>query len=50
MPEAFDNLILEHLRAVRADISALRDDNKEIKSRLISLEAAIAGLKRDSAG
>jgi septal ring factor EnvC (AmiA/AmiB activator) len=49
MTEQTENLILEHLRAMRADIGAIKDDVREIKSRLTSLEAAVAGLRRDSA-
>jgi hypothetical protein len=43
------NLILEHLRGIRADIDAIKDDIHEIKSRLTGLETAVAGLRRDSA-
>ena len=43
------NIILEHLRALRADLSVIKDDIREIKSRLTSLEAAVAGMRRDSA-
>lgn len=49
MTENTENLILEHLRAIRADIGAIKDDIRKIKSRLTSLEAAVAGLRRDSA-
>lgn len=44
-----ENLILEHLRAIRADIGGIKDDVREIKQRLTSLEAAVAGLRRDNA-
>ena len=47
MTENVENLILEHLRAIRADIAAVKDDVREIKQRLTSLEAAVAGLRRD---
>jgi hypothetical protein len=40
MAENVENLILEHLRAVRSDIAALREDTREIKTRLIRIEAA----------
>ena len=36
-----ENLILEHLRAIRADIGGIKDDVREIKQRLTSLEAAV---------
>ena len=44
-----DNLILEHLRAIRSDIGLLKDDTREIKTRLTRVEQGIAGLRRDSA-
>ena len=46
MADHVENLILEHLRAIRADIGGLKDDVREIKQRFSSLEAAIAGLRR----
>ena len=45
--ENVDNIILEHLRAIRADIGAMKDDSREIKQRLANLESAIGGIKRD---
>jgi hypothetical protein len=47
--ENIENLILEHLRAIRADIGGIKEDTREIKQRLTSLESAVAGLKRDNA-
>ena len=44
-----ENLILEHLRAIRSDIGGIKDDVREIRQRLTSLEATVAGLRRDSA-
>lgn len=44
-----DNLILKHLKAMRADIDSLKNDTNEIKSQLTSVESGIAGLRRDSA-
>jgi predicted nucleic acid-binding Zn-ribbon protein len=49
MPENVDNLILEHLRAMRSDITALRDDTREVKSRLTSLETAVSAMRREIA-
>ncbi len=45
MTENIENLILDHLRAIRADISGIKEDMREIKQRLTSLEAAVAGLR-----
>jgi regulator of replication initiation timing len=45
--ENVDNLILEHLRALRADSAGIREDIQEIKQRLTGLEVANGGIKRD---
>ena len=44
-----ENLIIEHLRAIRTDIGFLKDDSREIKSRLNSIEQVVVGVRRDSA-
>ncbi|MDS4022156.1 MAG: hypothetical protein RKR03_16900 [Candidatus Competibacter sp.] len=41
MADNVENLILEHLRAIRADIGGIKDDVREIKQRLTSLEAVL---------
>ena len=38
------DLVLEHLRAIRADISGLREDVREIKGRVTALEIAVAAV------
>jgi hypothetical protein len=38
------NLVLEHLRAIRASQDATREDIREIKGRLVVLEGAFATL------
>jgi chromosome segregation ATPase len=48
MADNIDNLILEHLRGLRAEIASVKDDTREIKSRLVIVEAGIAGLRRDA--
>ena len=45
--ENVENLILEHLRAMRADVAGIREDMQEVKQRLSGLEAGVGGLKRD---
>ena len=47
--ENVENLILEHLRSIRADIAGMRDDIREIKQRLSNVESGIGSLKRDTA-
>lgn len=49
MTKNIDNLILECLRHIRADLDGMKDDLREIKQRLNSLETSVAGLKRDNA-
>jgi hypothetical protein len=49
MTDNLDSLILEHLRAIRADIVGIKDDTREIKSRLTSVEHSIVGLRKESA-
>jgi hypothetical protein len=43
-----NNLSLEHLRAIRTDLAGLKEDLREIKSRMASLESGIANLRRDN--
>lgn len=47
MTETTDNLVLEHLRAIRADISALNGNMRDVKARLSSIESYIATLHGD---
>ncbi len=49
MGENIESLILEHLRGMRADLTAIREDVREVKQRLTSLELSVSGLKRDYA-
>lgn len=48
MSDNTDNLVLEHLRAIRSDLAAVRDDTREIKTRLAIVESGVAGLRRDN--
>lgn len=50
MNENIENLVLEHLRAIRADIAGIKDDTRDLKQRLSKVEIAIAHLRRDLAG
>lgn len=40
--ENVENLILEHLRAIRTDVASIRDDVRELKSRIAHLEVGQA--------
>ena len=44
--EDINNLILKHLRVIRADIAIVKDDVREIKTRVTSLESAVGGATR----
>ncbi len=47
--ENVENLILEHLKALRAGQENIVFEVKEVKSRLTSLESITAGGRRDGA-
>jgi predicted nucleic acid-binding Zn-ribbon protein len=49
MTNDIENIILGHLRAMRADISALKGDVRDIKGRLASIETYIATMHGDQA-
>jgi hypothetical protein len=53
MTENVENLVLEHLRALRSEIQTLRSEMhsefKDVKYRLSTLELAMSGVKRDQA-
>lgn len=50
MAEDPANLILDHLRAMRADMHEMKDMLREHGHRLTRLETSIAGLRREQAG
>ena len=45
-----NELLLEHLKAIRADISSLREDAGDLKRRMSSLELAVSQIHGDFAG
>ena len=49
MTDNVENLILEHLRALRAGQDRLESELREVGTRLTSLEAGTAASCRDSA-
>lgn len=49
MSDSVDNLVLEHLKKIQGELSAARERDAEILSRLAQLETAIARLTRDGA-
>jgi septal ring factor EnvC (AmiA/AmiB activator) len=49
MTDNVENLVLEHLRAISADIARMERKQDEVITRLGRLELAVAGLRRDMA-
>ena len=49
MTDNVENLILEHLRSLRAGQDRLENEMREVAARLTSLEASTAAGRRDSA-
>jgi hypothetical protein len=47
MAEDVNNLVLEHLRAIRTDVRDLRDTLMDHGHRLTRIEIGLAGLRRD---
>ena len=48
MTNNIENLILEHLRALRGGQDRIEHELREVQSRLSSLEAAVIGVRRDA--
>jgi len=44
MTDNIEKLVLEQLRDIRADIASVKEDIKDIKSRLVVIESAVVGL------
>lgn len=49
MADNIESLVLEQLRGIRNDIASVKEDTREIKSRLVIVESGIASLRRDGA-
>lgn len=45
-----DNLVLELLRAMRSDLTTVREDMREVKLRLTALETAVGNLAKQGSG
>jgi len=50
MSENIENLVLEHLRALRTGQGNIEAALRELKQRLTGVESGIAGLRRDNLG
>jgi phage shock protein A len=44
MTDEPDSLVLQHLRTIRTELAALREDVKDIKRRMTSLETAVGSM------
>jgi len=49
MSEQPINLVLEHLRAIRGDLTALREDLREVKIQQGDMARSLAAIRRDQA-
>src|SRR5260370_10169934 len=49
MGEGAPNLVLEHLRAIRSELHEIREEQREQRTRLGSLERAISYMTREIA-
>lgn len=47
MSDNIENLILEHLKAIRAEVASVKTDTREIRSRISSMESSLARVTRD---
>jgi chromosome segregation ATPase len=43
------NIVIEHLKALRAEVAAVKADTQEMRMRMGQVETGIAGLRRDFA-
>ena len=41
------NLVLEHLKAIRAELATARGDLRELRDRLVETHAAVLAVRRD---
>lgn len=47
MAENIDNIIIEHLKAIRAEIADVKNDTADIKQRLHSIDTSVLDLRRN---
>lgn len=48
MTENIENLILDHLRAIRTDIATLKDGQKELKAEILSVKKYLHNVQGDA--
>jgi ribosomal silencing factor RsfS len=47
MADNIDNIIIEHLKAIRAEIADVKNDTADIKQRLHSIDTSVIDLRRN---
>ena len=47
MTDQIDNIILEHLKAIRAELAEIKADTSDIKLRLRSVDTSVIELRRN---
>jgi hypothetical protein len=47
MTDQIDNIILEHLKAIRAELAEIKADTSDIKLRLHSVDTSVIELRRN---
>ena len=48
MTDRIDNIILEHLKAIRAELAEIKADTSDIKLRLHSVDTSVIELRRNN--
>ena len=48
MTDQIDNIILEHLKAIRAELAEVKADTSDIKLRLHSVDTSVIELRRNN--
>ena len=42
-----DNLVIEHLKAIRTEIAAVKSDTADTRQRLVSVETSVIDMQRN---
>jgi hypothetical protein len=48
MIDNIERLMLDQFRVLRAEVASVKDDTREMKTRLVVIEAGISSLRRDN--
>lgn len=47
--ENVEHILIEHMKAIRTELASIKDDTREIKSRITSLEGTTGRVLRETA-